>query len=183
MNDGATPPALIRHASRQPRRSARWLIALLAVALAAAALAGSPRPAEAAATLAPPSYADQLLAMLNQERLAAGLPELVEAAPAVRVAARRVLDMAENNYFAHTSPSGVSWVDLLRAEGMPFGWGGENIALCDYPPTEVAAVMHRSLMASNGHRENILRPEFRQVGIAVAVNGRNAYYAAFIFTD
>jgi uncharacterized protein YkwD len=101
----------------------------------------------------------------------------------VRVASLRVLDMATNDYFAHTSPSGVTWVALLRAEGMPFGWGGENLAWCDFPPHEVVAIMHRALMASRGHRENILRPQFQQVVIAVAVNGRDGYYAAFIFTD
>src|SRR5262245_17540378 len=123
MSPTPTPPVRRPDLAIQPRRRARSLLVLLVGALVgAAALAGSPGRADASAALAPQVYADQLLAMLNQERRAAGLPELAEASPAVRVASLRVLDMAANNYFSHTSPTGVTWTDLMRREGVPFGW-------------------------------------------------------------
>jgi uncharacterized protein YkwD len=52
--------------------------------------------------------------------------------------------------------------DRLEAAGITYVVAGENLALA-----ATATDVHTGLMGSPGHRENILRPEFRRVGVAV----------------
>jgi uncharacterized protein YkwD len=48
--------------------------------------------------------------------------------------------------------------------GLPYGWKGENLARGQRDPRAI----HAQLMASPGHRANILRREFTAVGVGSA---------------
>jgi len=109
----------------------------------------------------------QMLALLNAERVANGLPAL-QADPALAEVARaHSRDMFARGYFSHASPEGGQASDRMRRAGVPFLVAGENLALA---PT--LAMAHRGLMNSPGHRANILRPQFGRVGIGVLDGGR-----------
>jgi uncharacterized protein YkwD/uncharacterized membrane protein required for colicin V production len=114
-------------------------------------------------TLAPdPDAEAEMLQLLNQERARAGLEPLQPDERLRDVARAHSREMFELEYFAHDSPVSGSPADRVRQADIPFGLAGENLAFA--PNVQVA---HEGLMQSPGHRANILRPEFRRVGIGV----------------
>ena len=171
------------------RRTLRPLVLIVLPLLTALALVstdsrgfGRHSPMAEAATLESDSYVQQMLALLNQERWAAGVPQLTLGSDISAAADARALDMASNHYFAHISPSGVGPVETLMRFGIPFRLMGENIAESTELPGQVVQVVHSALMASNGHRANMLDPRFSRVGIAVASEGGTFYFVE-VFLD
>lgn len=77
--------------------------------------------------------------------------------------------MVARRYFAHRSPDGRDFADRILATGYaPRGarWTvGENLAWGSAPAGDPAWVID-AWMDSAGHRENVLRSSFRDVGIA-----------------
>jgi uncharacterized protein YkwD/uncharacterized membrane protein required for colicin V production len=108
----------------------------------------------------------RMLDLVNVERLRAGLRPLVADERLREVARQHSQEMFRLGYFAHVSPSAGSPADRLQRSGVPFATAGENLA---YAPT--VEVAHAGLMASPGHRKNILTPEFSRVGIGVMRGG------------
>jgi uncharacterized protein YkwD len=66
--------------------------------------------------------------------------------------------------------------DRLEAVEIPYSLAGENLALA-----ATTTQVHDGLMGSPGHRENILRPEFRRAGVAV-VDGPLGLMTVQVFT-
>jgi uncharacterized protein YkwD len=99
----------------------------------------------------------------NSERAKVGLKPLKDN-PILDIAAQaHVLDMKVRSYFAHDTPEGQSPFDRIDAlyKGLnPLTWMGENIAMgfADAASTCVG------WMNSPGHRANILRPQFTEIG-------------------
>ena len=100
---------------------------------------------------------------------------------AVYVAQLRSDDMASIGYFSHTSPTGDTAFSLLDAFLVPHGWAGENLARNNYPDNESVGVAIRDLMASEGHRANILNANYTSMGVAVAFDGEGMKYFTMIF--
>jgi uncharacterized protein YkwD len=108
----------------------------------------------------------RMLALVNAERAANGLPPL-QADPALAEVARaHSRDMFARGYFSHANPEGQQASDRMRKAGVPYLVAGENLALA---PT--LAMAHQGLMNSPGHRDNILRPQYGRVGIGVLDGG------------
>lgn len=104
----------------------------------------------------------KMLELVNCERKAAGL-ELLEADDTLRDVARsHSADMFARSYFSHMTPEGLTSFDRMHEAGISFLMAGENIALA---PT--LSMAHNGLMNSAGHRANILRPQFKKVGIGI----------------
>jgi uncharacterized protein YkwD len=157
---------------------------LLAIALAACVVAVLPSPADAArkrsecanANLQPAAgnLADVRAAVLclhNRERNARGLPRLKQSAKLRRAAQGHSGDMVAERFFAHESPSGSDMADRILGTGYADGQGwslGENIAW-GTGHLATAAEIQRAWMESPGHRANILRREFREIGIGIAI--------------
>ena len=77
--------------------------------------------------------------------------------------------MGVRKFFAHKTPDGVDPGRRMEAVGYPVSSTatGENLAWgtgAEATPVRIV----KGWMNSPGHRENILRPEFRQVGVGVA---------------
>ena len=92
-------------------------------------------------------------------------------------AQNKVDDMFSGQYFEHTSPQGLDAGDLATAAGYEYVVVGENLAMGDYK--EDADLM-QAWMKSPGHRENILRDDYREIGAAVGYgtfNGRKTWLA------
>ncbi|MBI2942535.1 MAG: CvpA family protein [Chloroflexi bacterium] len=125
-----------------------------------------------------PSAETHLLTLLNLERAAAGLPPLVMDDRLRAIAQSHSEEMVRLAYFAHESPLTGALVDRLRRASIRYAAAGENLA---YAPTVDAA--HRGLMDSPEHRQNILSPAFRRIGIGAvnAVPGGRLFTQ--IFTD
>jgi uncharacterized protein YkwD len=115
-----------------------------------------------AATAAAP-FTHQVLELVNEERLAnGGLPPLKGVALLDSSAGGHSSRMATGDFFSHcdldtlSSPSG-----RMQAAGYFGNSTGENIAAGSSTPQAVMALW----MASQGHRENILRITFREMGV------------------
>ncbi len=113
-----------------------------------------------------PDLEKQMLDLVNQERVAAGLSPLQADPELTEVARKHSADMFARGYFAHDTPEGLSPFDRMKAANVRFITAGENLALAPTIP-----VAHTGLMNSPGHRANILRREFGRVGIGVMDGG------------
>ncbi|MEA2296941.1 MAG: hypothetical protein QOE86_4580 [Solirubrobacteraceae bacterium] len=110
------------------------------------------------------------LCLLNGERADAGLPPLTQDDRLAAAALEHSQDMVANHYFDHVALDGRDVVDRIRASGyLPddqpwtigenLAWGTGTLAT---PWSIVLAWMN-----SQGHRENILRSAFKQIGFGV----------------
>jgi uncharacterized protein YkwD len=112
-----------------------------------------------------------VLCLHNRERRAHGLSPLRENTRLRRAAKGHSGDMVAQGYFAHDSLSGAGMADRILGTGYARGQGwslGENIAW-GTGSLATAAEIQRAWMNSPGHRDNILRREFREIGIGIAV--------------
>ncbi|MDQ7092657.1 CAP domain-containing protein [Desulfosporosinus sp. PR] len=119
----------------------------------------------------------QMVDMINQERIAAGVSPLKVDLRLVAVGQAKADDMKANNYFDHTSPTyGSPWA-MMEQVGLTVGWAGENIA----GNNSVAGAM-AAFMQSPDHKANILDPRFTDVGIGIAYGSAygNLYVQEFL---
>jgi uncharacterized protein YkwD len=150
-----------------------------------------PRSKEEGASVAAPSTGEGVsadptgeLALVNQDRAQAGLLPLAASAGLDRVAATRASQLVADG-ITHYRPghSTLAAVELLQANHIPYVWHGENIIWeGSMPSAEVPAFFNSWWMASPAHRDNILNPRYRSVGIGVAKNG-DAVYMVEVFSD
>ena len=122
--------------------------------------------------------------LINAARLENGQQALVPDPTMGIVARRHSEEMRDRSYFSHTSPTpGLSGCqDRFNAV---FGYRprliGENIArrwgVGMYCLTEPKVhESHVDLMNSEGHRANILHPDFEWVGVGLAANDKGDYW-------
>jgi uncharacterized protein YkwD len=113
-----------------------------------------------------------ILCLHNQIRADNDLPLLRENKKLRKAALGHSRDMVRDRYFEHTTPEGVTMVDrILRARYVreDQGWAlGENLAWgTGSLGTPRGAV--ESWMDSPGHRANLLKRSFRDVGIGIVL--------------
>jgi uncharacterized protein YkwD len=106
------------------------------------------------------SVAYKVFLCTNKERVANGVAPLVWDNALAAVAKGHSLDMKKRKYFAHTSPDGKTFIDRMEAAGLKIGAAGENIASAGSAESVVAR-----WMASPGHRKNILKPQYKALGV------------------
>ncbi|GIP37673.1 hypothetical protein J31TS4_09530 [Paenibacillus sp. J31TS4] len=108
------------------------------------------------------SYAQQVVDLVNQERAKAGLQPLQADGPLSNMALEKAKDMDNNHYFDHNSPTYGSPFDMMTRFGISYSYAGENIAMGQRDPQEVM----KAWMNSEGHRQNIMNPNFTIIGTA-----------------
>ena len=141
-------------------------------------------PAAVAPSHGPAAEPHLGLALFNRERAAAGLPLLSESKMLDVVAATRAQQMTTDG-LTHVRPGDtvMAVTQLLRQNGVTYTWDGENIFWSGGPPFDDALSSADTWwMNSPEHRDNILGPHFRQVGIGTAIDGGKMYISA-VFTD
>jgi uncharacterized protein YkwD len=108
--------------------------------------------------------------LINHRRARRGMPRLRVNRRLSRAAIVHTHDMVHRSYFAHVSGRGRDIVDRLRSTGYlggRFAWHvGENLAWGSGNLGTPRAIV-RSWMNSSGHRDNMLNPGFREIGIGV----------------
>lgn len=110
---------------------------------------------------------EQLLNETNQKRGEAGLSQLTLNSKLSAAAAAKAQDMFVKNYWAHNSPTGSTPWDFIMGSGYKYTVAGENLAKNF---TTSQSVMD-AWMASPSHRDNIVKPGYKEIGFAV-VNGK-----------
>lgn len=129
-------------------------------------------------TSAEASLAQQVVNLVNQERLAAGQVPLLVDTSAEEAAKAHAEDMDGRSYFSHTTPEGWSpatRLQLLDASG--YTRVGENIAVGQPTPQDVMTAW----MGSTGHRANILDPGYTHIGVGV-VEAPGPYWVQVFLT-
>jgi uncharacterized YkwD family protein len=114
------------------------------------------------------NYEQKVAELVNIERQKNGLAPLTFDKAISNVARVKSKDMSDNNYFAHQSPTYGSAGDMLTQSGIKWSAWGENIAAGQRTPEEVV----NAWMNSEGHRANILSPNFSKIGVGYVNNGR-----------
>jgi RNA polymerase sigma factor (sigma-70 family) len=112
----------------------------------------------------PAGPAQEVVALLNQERAKAGCAAVTTNGQLRTAAQRHSEDMIARGYFDHTNPDGDGPGERVTAAGYKWSTYGENIAAGQSSP---AAVME-TWMNSSGHRANILNCSFKEIGIGIA---------------
>lgn len=108
------------------------------------------------------SNEQKIVNLINQERTSRNLQPLSIDLDVTKVARVKAQDMIDNNYFSHYSPTYGSPFDMLKSFGINFLHAGENLA-----GNSSIDNAHQSLMNSQGHRENILNPNFTHIGVGI----------------
>jgi hypothetical protein len=122
----------------------------------------------------------KLVELANKERIAQGLSPLVINQQLVEAAEKKAIDMLNKDYFAHTSPNGLTpwyWLDKV---GYKYAAAGENLAK-DFTDSEY---VNDAWMDSPLHRANILNGNYQDIGIAVVegdINGQKTTVAVQFF--
>jgi uncharacterized protein YkwD len=108
----------------------------------------------------------QVLAITNAERQSAGCGPLTADADIAEAAQRHAADMADREYFEHTTPEGVTFDERIREAGYAKP-GAENIA----KGAQTAAQVMELWMNSPGHRANILNCDLATIGVGLDRDG------------
>jgi uncharacterized protein YkwD len=118
-----------------------------------------------------------VIAFTNEERRNNGGTALKEDVRLDAAAEKKAQDILDKQYFEHVSAEGHGPDYFVSSAGYDYIIIGENLALGNFLSDQdlVGAWMN-----SPGHRENILRPQFREIGVAVvrgAYEGKSAWVA------
>lgn len=122
----------------------------------------------------------QLFDLTNASRVNHDLQILTWDDHVKETARKHSIDMAENAYFSHENLRGQSPFDRMEQDHISFIVAGENLAYGQFS----SIFAHEGLMNSKGHRENILKPDYRHLGIGVAFNEKSQpYYTENFFSN
>lgn len=149
------------------------IFALLASLVVAATWAGESGPRAGNPSASEARAARDLFELANQERRQRGLP-LFEWQDKLALAARRHAElMARQKTLKHRLPGEAPLMERVSATGLHFDRVAENIS---YSESSFSA--HQGFMRSEGHRANILHPDYNALGVGVVEKGSHIYVAA-----
>jgi len=138
-----------------------YLIILIVLQLGVS-LIGEPRSTQKALAATEISSSD-ITTLTNSSRAAYGLPALSENGLLDNAAYNKCVDMFANQYWDHTSPSGLTPWYFISQAGYNYIYAGENLAKGF---TSSNAIVN-AWMNSPSHRENILSTNFNDTGTAI----------------
>jgi uncharacterized protein YkwD len=115
---------------------------------------------------------NSITCLINDERTSNGLAPVTPNGDLRQAALSHSDEMVDQSYFEHTSPAGVTFIDRIESTGYMSGvrsWVvGENLVWGNGPLSTPQALV-TAWMNSPPHRENLLRPAFREIGVAAVV--------------
>jgi uncharacterized protein YkwD len=119
-------------------------------------------------------WRDEILRLVNVERERAGLLPITHNQTLEDQATQYACEMIYYDFVEHVNPfTGTSATD--RAEEFGYDWlaFGENLAAGQPTP---ARAMADWMASTEGHRENILNPQFTELGVGVRTGGEYGTY-------
>ena len=106
---------------------------------------------------------DEVIRLTNQKRAEAGLSALTYNQTLAGAAYTKGRDMIDRDYWAHTAPDGTQPWKFFTDFGYRYKYAGENLAR-DFSSAQGTV---DAWMNSPTHRENILNPKYKEIGIGV----------------
>lgn len=133
--------------------------------------------------VADPDRAEQeMFALVSGDRARARLPALAADRRLATIARAHSRDMAEHDFVGHVSPRTGSTADRVHAAGLNPELILENIGRA-FGPKDAET----GLLASPGHRGNLLDPRARRIGIGIVfgppVTGIRPMFVTQLFTN
>ncbi len=110
---------------------------------------------------------DKLYQLINEQRQKNNLPSLSLNSALSLAAQKKAENMFQENYWSHYSPDGKTPWDFILGANYKYEYAGENLAKNFLFSNGVVDAWMNS---TAGHRENILKKEYTEVGYAI-VNG------------
>ena len=128
----------------------------------------------------------RILELHNQTRTDNGLPSLCVNPNLTEAARFHSQDMLDKGYLSHTSPDGETFPARFERFGYSLeGWSysevGENVGVGSGSEGEPEA-MFEAWMNSPEHRDNILREEFREIGMGASTGTYKGYSDTTVYT-
>lgn len=121
------------------------------------------------------SLEDEVITLVNKERADRGVSPLVKNNNLTMLARLKSQDMIANDYFDHHSPTYGDVGEMMKTYGISYHLWGENIAEGQVNAQEVM----KDWMNSPGHRENILKEGYQEIGVGIAQDS----YGSLIWTQ
>jgi uncharacterized protein YkwD len=106
---------------------------------------------------------EDIVDLVNLAREDAGLERLTENDDLKISALDKAQHMKDNDYFDHVSPGGLQPWFFAQKNNYDYKSFGENLAEGYFSADSV----HEGWMNSEGHRENILSENFKEIGVAI----------------
>lgn len=124
-----------------------------------------------------PQLEVRILALVSRERETAGMRPLSFSPELAKAAREHSAAMAKAGFFEHRGEGELALFDRVTASGMDTDHVGENIFETNAGVSgAVADECVRMWMQSEGHRLNLLSPEFDKTGIAVGISSSGENY-------
>lgn len=123
------------------------------------------------------SAEQKILDLTNQARQKEKLPPLKFNPVLTQVARKHSENMARQGKMEHEL-DGKRPAERVEAAGYRYKRVGENIA---YSSELLVDTIFDGWMKSPGHRENILRDSYREIGIGIATNAQGEVYYTQVF--
>ena len=114
--------------------------------------------------------------LTNQSRVEADTVRLSRNSLLDKAARMKAEHMAEEGYFAHYSPTGVTPWHWFTEVGYNYQYAGENLAVHF---TDSEAVVE-SWLNSPSHRDNIINNSFTEIGVGTAKGRYQGYETVFV---
>ncbi len=118
----------------------------------------------------------EIISLTNKEREKYNVHNLKHNTLLDYAAYLKAIDMKTKGYFDHYSPDGTSpwhWFDVV---GYDYEYAGENLAIYFNDTNKVV----EAWMQSPSHRENMLKKEYTEIGVATLKGTYNGYETTFI---
>ena len=106
---------------------------------------------------------EEVVRLTNQKRTEAGLAPLTYNQTLAGAAYTKGRDMIDRDYWAHVAPDGTQPWKFFSDFGYRYRYAGENLAR-DFSS---ASATVDAWMNSPTHRDNILNPKYKEIGIGV----------------
>lgn len=119
--------------------------------------------------------ADEIINLTNEARRQNDLPSLASNHLLAKAAQAKAKAILKSQYFSHDQPAmNKKFADWVKEEDYRYLVVGENLAMGFGSSSAVV----EAWLKSPSHRDNILKKEYQDIGLAVAkgkINGQNAY--------
>lgn len=118
-----------------------------------------------------------IITLVNQLREEQGLNTLASNDMLKAGAIIRARETVES--FSHTRPDGTTAFTVFEEEGIsyPYRIVGENLGMATYymSDEEMAELLFNGWVESEGHYENMIKPEYQEIGVGVHYDGEFLY--------